>query len=100
MLKHELAQALTCEQYGAALRTLFPKPHALPDGRFVEWYPDYEVHEFVKAWEQAHPTPRPPMCGQEEQLELPLENIGGEAVRVYPCVSPTDTQDSDGRTGS
>lgn len=100
MLKLELAQVLTCEQYGTAIKTLTRKPHALPDGRYVEWFDDYEVHEFIKAWEHTHEPPKAPTCGQEEQLELPLEDTGGEAMRLHSRISPIDNPNLDGRTGS
>lgn len=49
MLKSELLEVLTVEQYQKFHNgTRIVSTVTLPDGRKVAWYEDYEVHEFLK----------------------------------------------------
>lgn len=82
MFKFEIARELTCEQYGAFIKTIMPVSHALPDGRMVLWFSERDLHEFVVAWNVAHPLETP------EQLELELnDGIITETVPVHTCPS-------------
>lgn len=92
MFKREIAGLMTCEQYGAFIKTTIPVTHALPDGRMLLWYHEYDVHEFLTAWDVTHAEP-----GQQE---LPFNDPITEAVPVHACFSVTNNADKCDGTGS
>ena len=98
MFKWEVAKELTCEQYGAFVKTTMPVAHALPDGRMVLWFHERDVHEFMVAWDATHPLAGP------EQLELELGECNGiiepTAVPVHACFILSNNADKLDGTGS
>lgn len=83
MTKQEIVSLLTCEQWGAFKRTEVPVAHALPDGRYILWWDDYVVHEFITAWDIINPK-------QQEELQIALHEDKFEGRNVDKGNQPVD----------
>lgn len=89
MLKHEVLSFMTVEQFMrySCLNVPIDKV-TLPDGRQLDWYRDYEIHEFMKGEEIAEDTTKAGRCvsGNQPPISGSIRgtSVCGQGVGIYP----------------